>query len=247
MKESSLSLNDLERYHFDRLAKRAGVTKLPSAPFNLSQVLKVMLNPQSPLEVTTQAALMASMEAWQRAGAQVYELDASLLSRFEQRELGGLKGSALKLPQPLYLHLEGCPITLTSERVKAPLTGLYVVEVGEHWLISMIGRGEPKDVALSFLWPHTDWLKRDQGFEAFLADYFGQARWQERASACQDAMRLIARTLLYLGSDEAKLHPVDDLERQRLLKDLRRLKGRRLEAARQALATYSAAAVTRLA
>lgn len=238
-----MSLNNLERYHFDRLATRAGVSKLPSSPFSLSQVIKVMLRPGSPVEVTTQAALMASMDAWQRAGAQVYELDAQLLSRFERAELGSLNGAPFKLPQPLYLHLEGSECFIRGE---VQLTGLYVVEEGEHWVISMIGLSQPKDAALSFLWPHADWLKSEQRLEVFLDDYFGQEPRLEHASVCRAALKIISHTLLYLASAEAELRPVDDVERQRLLKDIQRLKGRRLEAARQALSMYSAATVTRV-
>lgn len=241
-----MSLNNLDRYHFDRIAKRAGVAKLPSSPFSLSQVIKVMLRPGSPVEVTTQAALMASMDAWQRAGAQVYELDAQLLSRFERAELGSLNGSLLKLPQPLYLHLEGSACFITRERDEVQLTGLYVVEEGAHWLISMIGLSQPKDAALSFLWPQGDWLKSEQRLEVFLEDYFGQEPRLEHASVCRAVLRIVAHTLSYLVSAEAELRPVDDLERQRLLKDIQRLKGRRLEAARQALSMYSAATVTRV-
>lgn len=243
-----MSLKDLERYHFDRLAKRAGVSMLPTAPFEMTQVLNVMLDPEIPVEVATQTALVGSMDAWQQAQMQVYELGPKLLQLFDQTEMGSLKGSMLKLPKPLYLHLEGSPVLITRERddVELPLTGLYVVEAGAYWVISMIAYGEPRDTALSFLWPQADWIKSQARFEVFLENYFGQEVKQQSAQVYRGALKIIAHTLLYLLSEKAELRPVDHLERQRLRKDLRRLKGRRLDPIIEALAQYTPATVTRI-
>lgn len=243
-----MSLKDLDRYHYDRLRRRIGVLTLPPMP-DLGKVAETMREPTLPYPIILQLGTAASMNAYLQAGQRVYELGPALLSLFELTDMGSLKGSMLKLPYPgIYLHLEGCSVIMerAKDDAQLPITGLYIAQAGDYWIISIIAKASPVDSALSFPWPQQEWVDSGLDFDAFVEARLGPGAGDPTADVYRGALRIIAHTLLYLASKEPELEPVVDTSRAGLERDLTRLKGRRLISVRESLTSYTHARVVRV-
>jgi hypothetical protein len=229
---SAPALRDKMRYHFDRLATRAGHV-IHDLKATGEDAARVLLDPSVPLHVGNTVAVLSCVRAHEAAGRQVFELGRELLGLFERTDFGSLKADQMKMPYPaIYLHLEGSTATIEREDKgdHVQLTGIYVQEVKsmDIWIVGLIGASDPVDTALTFPFDVGTWREDGLGFDAFVEKHISLGILKEASAAPYlNSLRIVMHTLLYLSSPRAELERVEDRQRTRLEEQAKRFEGSR--------------------